>query len=75
MEKEIPQMSDPMGKYWTQPDRNNILIDDNHAVMSSHDFITLPEYSCSIPSGVYVGKMWKSNTRGGDWFLKWYGPT
>lgn len=31
----------------------------------------LREYSLTIPSGKYEGKMWKAN-RGGTWYLYWY---
>lgn len=31
----------------------------------------LREYSVTIPSGEYEGKMWKAN-RGGTWYLYWY---
>lgn len=34
-------------------------------------FEGLREYSVTIPSGEYEGKMWKAN-RGGIWYLYWY---
>lgn len=34
-------------------------------------FEGLREYSLTIPSGEYEGKMWKVN-RGGIWYLYWY---
>mgnify|MGYP001774746477 CR=1 FL=1 len=74
-EQAIPEMTDPMGKYWGQPDANNILIDDTYALMAAADFDKLNEYSQSQPSGVYVGKMWKCRQRGHEdkWYLRWYG--
>jgi hypothetical protein len=72
-EQAIPEMTDPLGKYWGQPDANNILIDDTHALMAAADFDKLKEYSQSQPSGVYVGKMWKSCYRGDKWYLNWWG--
>jgi hypothetical protein len=36
-----------------------ILKDDTHAIMEQADFDSLPEYSCSIPTGVFIGKIWK----------------
>lgn len=74
----IPPITDPMGKYWEQPDRREILIDDTHAVMTQRTFDKLAAYSASVPTGVYEGKMWKSNPasdRGGkpEWYLIWFG--
>ncbi len=81
---EIPPITDPMGKYWQQPDRSRIVIDDTHALMDLKTFEELAEYSCSQPSGVYEGKMWKRHNgiydrrfiaAGGvpNWMLCWYG--
>lgn len=36
-----------------------ILVDDKHAIMDRADFDGLLEYSCSIPTGVVIGKRWK----------------
>lgn len=50
--------------------------------MSQADFFALAEYSCSTPSGVYPGKMWKHNNYAyrpappgikEQWFLRWFG--
>lgn len=60
-EHPTPPITDPMGKYWEQPSRFDIEIDDKHAVMSLATFKKLHEYSCSVPSGVYPGKMWRSD--------------
>lgn len=69
----IPIMTHPLSSAWDQPSKENILVDDNYAVMSQTDFDKLHEYSCSIPSGVYEGKMWK--VKGKKWFLEWYSPS
>lgn len=69
----IPAMTDPLGRYWKQPDRSAILLDDVHAVMDEKAFGKLAEYSTSIPSGVYPGKMWKAQCIGGEWMLRWFG--
>ena len=79
----IPVMDHPLSKHWSQPNRNLIEIDDTHASMSQSTFESLKEYSCSDPSGVYPGKMWKRNNgvydpqflAGGGkpyWCLCWY---
>lgn len=80
----IPPITDPLGRSWDQPDRRLILIDDTHALMTRDTFDALAEYSCSYPSGVYPGKMWKRHdgafdarflARGGKpiWMLMWFG--
>jgi len=73
-EHPIPAMTDPQGRYWEQPSRTLILVDETHAVMERSAFDRLPEYSATIPTGVYEGKMWKARA-GGAWRLCWYGPS
>jgi len=69
---EIPEMTNPLGRYWIQPAPQLILVDDTHAVMYEQTFLQLAEYSRSMPSGVYAGKMWKARTNSGVWELRWY---
>lgn len=74
----IPPMTDPLSRHWKQPKTEDILIDDINAVMTQADFKKLPEYSTTKPSGVYPGKMWKSDHTDEDgrhvhWALKWFG--
>jgi hypothetical protein len=64
-------MNNPLGRYWLQPNVQNIEIDDTHALMSKSDFDELKDYSCSCPSGVYAGKMWKCSFNDG-WRLRWW---
>lgn len=68
----IPKITNPLGSHWYQPSPETILIDDNVSLMSTESFKKLKEYSTSFPSGVYVGKMWKSLLND-VWFLRWYG--
>ena len=68
---EIPPITDPLGRYWEQPSRSVIVVDDTHAVMTRKSFSELCEYSCSIPTGVYEGKMWKRR-EGTVWLLCWF---
>lgn len=56
----IPPMTHPLSKHWNQPDRSLIILDDKYALMSKEVFDKLHEYSTSIPTGVYEGKMWKA---------------
>lgn len=51
--------------------RRYIEIDEEYALMTKQSFEGLREYSVTIPSGEYEGKMWKAN-RGGIWYLYWY---
>lgn len=68
----LPLMTHELGRYWEQPRRCDILIDDTHAVVSPRDFNRLKEYSSTLPSGVYVGKAWRAR-HSGRWWLRWYG--
>jgi hypothetical protein len=76
IKNQIPPMTNDLGAYWEQPKANEILIDDTHAVMSTKTFNALKQYNCSMPSGVYEGKMWcydSSFYHGGkECFLRWY---
>ena len=60
---------------WHQPKREDILVDKKFAIMSQETFDSLMEYSQTNPTGIYDGKMWKSKSRFGHFFLKWYAPT
>ena len=71
MKNIIPPMNSPLGRHWLQPNVQNIEVDDTHALMSKSDLNQLRDYSGSIPSGVYSGKMWKCNYKDG-WLLRWY---
>lgn len=71
---QIPRMTHELSRYWDQPSQDKILIDDKYAVMDQKTFDELGEYSCSVPTGTYTGKMWKLHVRKGDsWWLRWYG--
>lgn len=53
----IPKITDPLGKRWIQPDPKNFVFFVIGVEMSEEDFQMLPEYSRTIPTGVYEGKM------------------
>ena len=79
---ELPQMTHPLSGYWSQPSADQMAVYDDIAIMDRSALALLSEYSTSIPTGVYEGKMWKSrqghNTPGGPvgpWYLYWYGPS
>jgi hypothetical protein len=69
----IPAITDPLGRYWDQPNPEEIAIDDKTAVMSKVAYNLLPRYDGPAPTGTYVGKMWKSQ---GNlcWFDRIEGP-
>lgn len=69
----IPQITNPLGKYWNQADQRRIYIDRENAYMEESEFNKLCNYSHSQPSGVYIGKCWKGKDING-WYLAWYGP-
>jgi len=68
----IPDMIHPLSKHWDQPSKEDILIDNTHALISKKSFEQLKNYSMSIPTEVYEGKMWKAGSKN-KWFLRWYG--
>ena len=80
----IPRMTHPLSVHWDQPNRREITVDATHAMMSRATLDKLHDYSCSIPSGVYEGKMWKRASEymrnppdfePEFWLLCWYGPS
>lgn len=72
----IPPMIHELGQYWKQPETGQVLIDDTHALLTEAEFNMLADYSASMPSGVYDGKMWKCLDREAlGWLLCWYGPS
>lgn len=87
VEKEmnyIPHITHPLGKHWQQPDPSSIIIQPVLALLTEQAFKDLHEYSCSQPSGVYEGKMWKGEwirfdgygrvvEHTGSWSLRWFG--
>lgn len=68
---EIPDVTCELGRYWVQPPRADIMVNSSHALMSSRTLAALANYSATIPSGVYEGKMWRAQ-RDGAWWLRWY---
>lgn len=70
-ENVIPKITDKCGMSWKQPHRRYIEIDEEYALMTKQTFEGLREYSVTIPSGKYEGKMWKAY-RGGICYLYWY---
>ena len=64
-----------------QPSRAYVIVDGPYAMVDEYWFKRLPEYSASIPTGVWFGKMWKARWgdpdgmgKYGGWYLRWYGP-
>ena len=44
------------------PKSGQCLVDDLTAIMDREYFEALYEYSCSLPTGTFVGKRWKRNS-------------
>jgi len=77
----IPPITDPLGQYWDQPPLTDIAVYNDIAIIEKHTLDRLAEYSTTIPTGAYEGKMWKSRQGhgtpegpAGPWYLCWYGP-
>ncbi|WP_175785284.1 hypothetical protein [Burkholderia ambifaria] len=68
----IPRITDPLGSHWRQPARDDVLVDDEHAVMSGATYRQLAEYSSTMPSGVYPGELWRA-VYGDRPYLRWFG--
>jgi len=68
----IPAMIDPLSKYWEQPDHKKLTFQTDRVLMTKETINDLKEYSTSIPTGAYIGKMWKLKDKKG-WTLCWYG--
>lgn len=51
--------SDTLGSYRDQPATSEILIDDTHALMTQAARARLMACDSSLPSGIYVGKVWR----------------
>jgi hypothetical protein len=64
-------MTDPLGKHWRQPVNlhERVAIFETHATISERDWLALPNYEASVPSGVYPGKVWRRGK-----LLCWFGP-
>lgn len=68
----IPEMTNPLGEYWEQPSARNMKFYSHEVAVDLRDFEQLAEYSATVPTGVYAGKMWKRRTSANQWFLCWY---
>jgi hypothetical protein len=82
IDNAIPPITDPLGRGWRQPNPDSILVDDTHALMNKQSFWALANYSTTLPTGVYPGKMWRAHvpidSRSGwegprKWVLRWFG--
>lgn len=67
----LPKMTDPLSAHWRQPGylRDRVELYPTHAYISEKDWLALPRYDASAPSGVYPGKVWRRGK-----YLCWYGP-
>lgn len=67
----IPQMTNPLGRHWRQPDNlhERVGLYWNHATIAEQDWLRLPRYDSSYPTGAYPGKAWRRR-----FYLCFYGP-
>lgn len=73
----IPPMTDLLGRHWEAPSVEEIVFDYEYAYMTKKTFDKLGEYSTTLPSATYAGKMWKTcipKTKKSKlhWRLRWY---
>lgn len=74
----VPPITEPLGRYWEQPDPTNWLFSPTEVLMPAADLLLLSDYSYSQPSAVYEGKMWRLRNfpeRDPNWYLHWWGPS
>jgi hypothetical protein len=69
---QIPPMTHELGAYWEQPDPKDIRLEDGLAFMEKATFRKLAQYDTTLPTGVYVGKMWKCKVEDDEWWLRWF---
>lgn len=70
-EYKIPRAANPLAKYWQQPPRDRVLVDDGLAMMAQRDFDTLQDCTGQRPAPPVEGIMWRVRFRG-VWWLMWY---
>jgi hypothetical protein len=70
----IPELKSPYSTPPKQPaDIRLAPMDDTHVVLTRRQIAGLLEYSTTLPSGVYPGKVWKAIDASGTILLRWYG--
>ena len=72
---ELPLMTHPLSSGWDQPSPARMAIYDDIAIMDRSTLDRLHNYSASIPTGAYEGKMWRRSSGQDEWLLCWYGPS
>lgn len=67
----LPAMTNQLGRHWRQPKglRDRVGLFGGHATICERDWLELPRYETTNPSGVYPGKAWRCGP-----YLRWYGP-
>ena len=53
-------MTDKLSRHWNQPRVDDFLYDGSCAVMTQAVYDKFPTYNTSVPTALYVGKMWIS---------------
>lgn len=68
----IPTPLQALGSFWRQPSKDEILTDDDNAIMSEETFRELKLLPNTLPAVTCLGKMWRGNLEGKD-VLYWCG--
>lgn len=69
----IPEMTHPLSKGWSGPDRSEIQVDHQYARMNKGTFDRLQHIQgSSVYWVVYEGKMWKTSDDKIHWHLHWW---
>ena len=70
---EIPEMTDPMGRYWDQPrDIRNAVMTKRYVILEMAQINQMSCYDASYPSAVYPGKCWMRRENEIT-YLVWFG--
>lgn len=70
----VPPITDRRGNAWKQPNPKEFAFDEHndYVLMTFKQFEQLREFSETIPTSIYSGKMWRGSDDGQTWFLHWW---
>ena len=72
MSESIEKKSVRMRPHYTTAADLNIRLEPKTATMTLSAFESLHEYSLTLPTGTYLGKVWKRKKNTGKWVLGEY---
>lgn len=71
-QSEIERESAAMRPYYTTATDLGIVLEPERALLSRQAFDLLLEYSLTLPTGKYLGKVWKRKKSEDEWVLGEY---